>query len=401
MQSDTELFTFSPEEQVFLEDAVCRALDLPHAQLLEYHCQPLHGGFEVGSRIIRCRGSAEAGGDVRPWSLVLKILRPDQKNSDPQGAHYWKREVLAYQSVVLQNLPGKVRAPRCYGVQERPDGAAWIWLEDVHDTLGKWPLERFGLAARHFGQFNGAYLTGTPLPDEAWVTHNWSLTNVERSAPMVDFMLANPDHPTLMTLLPPDKRSQILTFWEMRHRLMRQMDELPQTFCHMDAFKRNLFARGDETVAIDWAFSGIAPLGTELHSMIGGALSFYEYPISGAFDLDRVCFDGYLQGLQDVGVKVSPREVRRCYAIGLMYRFVIGAALADMFPVIQDGNQEHLQDAFGENSDQAGKADPDLVNYYQAVAFEGLRLMGIGNLARFLGTLLKLSIQLKRKPQPK
>jgi len=30
--------------------------------------------------------------------------------------------------------------------------------------LPDWPLERYGLAARHLGQFNGRYLTGTPLP---------------------------------------------------------------------------------------------------------------------------------------------------------------------------------------------------------------------------------------------
>jgi hypothetical protein len=33
-----------------------------------------------------------------------------------------------------------------------------------NEGLPDWPLERYGLAARHLGQFNGRYLTGTPLP---------------------------------------------------------------------------------------------------------------------------------------------------------------------------------------------------------------------------------------------
>ena len=50
----------------------------------------------------------------------------------------------------------------------------WIWLEEVADTVGApWPLARYGLAARHLGGFNGAYLVGRPVPAYPWLSRNW------------------------------------------------------------------------------------------------------------------------------------------------------------------------------------------------------------------------------------
>src|SRR5262249_27698367 len=89
------------------------------------------------------------------WSLVLKVVvrhagadRGGDLVDEPGHFFYWRREPAAYASGLLDDLPG-VRAPRCYGVEARPDGSDWLWLEDVADGLGgAWPLERYALAAR-------------------------------------------------------------------------------------------------------------------------------------------------------------------------------------------------------------------------------------------------------------
>src|SRR5436309_2568996 len=60
--------------------------------------------------------------------------------------------------------------------------------------------------------------------------------------------------------------------WQERLPRLDLLDRLPQTMVHGDADRRNLFARrgagGGETVAIDWAFTGVAALGEELVNLV-------------------------------------------------------------------------------------------------------------------------------------
>jgi hypothetical protein len=130
----------------------------------------LYGGMGVthgSSAVYRVAGTARDRGETKPWSLVLKILRdpthsPASGGAAPDG---WDREVHAYRSGLLDDLPAELAAPRCYAIEERP-GAVWLWLEDVADEAGaRWPIARFALAARHFGRLNGMYMTERSLPD--------------------------------------------------------------------------------------------------------------------------------------------------------------------------------------------------------------------------------------------
>ena len=54
------------------------------------------------------------------------------------------------------------------------------------------------LAARHLGSFNGAYLTGWPLPEQAWLRVDWLRSYVEEYAPaVVRFFKEHEDDPQL------------------------------------------------------------------------------------------------------------------------------------------------------------------------------------------------------------
>jgi hypothetical protein len=52
----------------------------------------------------------------------------------------------------------------------------------------------------------------------------------------VEFVRRPPHHPVVQDVFPSNTLAETLAFWDF-HPIL---DELPQTFCHQDAFERNL-----------------------------------------------------------------------------------------------------------------------------------------------------------------
>jgi hypothetical protein len=368
-------------DRIYLTDLVQKALDQPALQITDWKAITLHGGLEAGSTVFRFQGQARDAGESIPWSLILKSVKSTEKAREPDGIWYWKREALAYQSGMLHHLPGgNVTAPACYSVEEQPDGSLWLWLEDVEDDIGSpWPIEQYAVAARHLGQFNGAYLTEQAIPSSPWVTHNWLRMYVEHAAPMVEFIHKNPNHPIVMHMLPGDSLALVLAVWDGHEHILDVLENLPQVFCHQDAFKRNLFARDGRTIAIDWGYMGNAPVGAELVALVAGSIGFFEIPVERIMEMDRLCFEGYLQGLRDVGWHDDPKLVRTGYAVTLMLRYPVGASVGEMLPWLLDEEARSKVETAFENKSAAEleQTDPALVAYYQGMLPEALKLLGM------------------------
>jgi hypothetical protein len=153
--------------------------------------------------VFRCTGTARDHGTILPWTTVLKVWRSTRDHDDPAHVFYWKREVLAYQSGLLDDLPEGLAAPRCYGVVNRGDGLLWLWLEDITDTRGpRWPLSCYGRAARHLGRFNGAYAMGRSLPNASWLSAGWLRATLAWSAPVIAQFPTVLDHPLMRRAYP-------------------------------------------------------------------------------------------------------------------------------------------------------------------------------------------------------
>jgi hypothetical protein len=386
--------TVSPDQEVdrpYLTDLVQKALDHPALQIIDWKVQQFHGGMEWDSAIFRFQGKAMDGNETIPWSLILKAVKPTEKAGDPGGIWYWKREALAYQTGMLHRLPGgNVTAPACYEVRERPDGSIWLWMEDVKDDIANpWPLEHYGVAARHLGQFNGAYLTGQAIPSEPWITRNWLRMYVENAAEMIAFVRSNPNHPTVMHIFPGDTVAQVLAIWEQHAQILDVLENLPQVFCHQDAFRRNLFARGGRTVAIDWGYMGTAPVGAELVALVAASLGFLEIPSDRVMELDRLCFEGYLQGLGDAGWKGDPKLVRTGYVVSLLLRYPIAGQIGEMLPKFLDEEDRSRMEAAFDNKSAAEleQSDPAIVAYYERMLPEALKLLGTKRLLSLVGRI--------------
>ena len=220
---------------------------LADEQVALYDCsaQPLEGGFS-GSLLYRVQGQATTRDGVKPWSLILKVIQPTTGSQEPWRRDYWKRELLVYQSDLLADLPGGLAAPRCLGITEQAAEEFWLWLEDLgEEEETAWPLERYALAARHLGEWNGAYLGQRALPQQPWLSSTADIRQrLALAEPGIAELPQLSQHPFFAKFLPADRLARILRLWEERQPLLTRLDQLPHTLCHRDAFRRNLRAAG-------------------------------------------------------------------------------------------------------------------------------------------------------------
>ena len=294
-----------------LQPVARRALRRRTAVLTGWRWQPLSYTVILSGRtVLRVDGTAEVGGRVVPWSAVLKIVEPpapaERLAQDPFG---WQREVLAYRSGLLRRLPGDLAAPRLLGAWRQSNGAWWLWLEDVADVhAGQWPLERYGLAAQHLGQFNGAFLVSQGVPVLPWLKQHWAewYAELARIPAAAREVARRVPQPAVRRLFGPDVAESAARLLADQSLVLTALSELPQTLCHHDAARANLIARRDragrpQTVAVDWEDVGPGPLYADLATLVFGTMRRNEWPAHEAVALEEQAFDGYLRGLRDAG----------------------------------------------------------------------------------------------------
>src|SRR5207237_1015632 len=106
------------------------ALASETATLLDWRYIPL--GIPTGQMtggVYRVMGKAQMqSNEDADWSLILKVVScPRGEDAaifkDVTHPLYWKREVLAFQSGLLDHLAGGLDAPSCFNIVEQPDGA--------------------------------------------------------------------------------------------------------------------------------------------------------------------------------------------------------------------------------------------------------------------------------------
>ena len=319
-----------------LREVVRTALGEPGAVLGGWDAVPVQAAASRALYLLT--GAARVGAAEYPWRVVLKVLGPVTGPQDPTHSFYPKREMLLYQSGLLDDLTTGLRAPRCYECDELADGTVWLWLEHVReDGQRAWPLARWALAARHLGQFNGAYLAGRPLPHAPWLGGRRLRTWLERHGQLVARIAAAPLNPEVRRFWPQPVVDALLRLWEERDAFCTALERLPQTFCHGDAIRRNLFARrgtdgSEETVAIDWEHAGHMAVGEEIGQTVSVASAFFDVAPADLPALDEALFAGYLAGLRDAGWRGDERPVRFAYAAHAALRNAfnaVGATLPD------------------------------------------------------------------------
>jgi hypothetical protein len=267
------------------------------------------------------------------WSLVLKIVRHGEDDdpgalwvsgADASHRNYWKREWLAFDSGLLAQLPGKLRAPRALLTTQRGDRECWIWMEDApgrhSHTLH---LDDYTTIARALGTTQGAYAAGHPLPEMEWLSRDWLrgwLTSCGRLVALLD----DDDAWTDERLAPLARlRDRTRALWQQRDRLLAISSSGPATVGHWDFWPANLFVDDeDHVVAVDWSQVGIASLGQDLDQLTLDTVWMQVRPDESLDALENAVLPAYADGLQEAGADVGLDQVRLWHAASASVRYV-------------------------------------------------------------------------------
>lgn len=321
-QADPNQSRLAAVNAASLKPLLQKALKNQAVSVLNWKYENVAGGVGGGrgdTFTYRFSGQADDSGTVRHWSMIVKVLgaRQGEQPDDPQ---YWKREAEIFRHQLLDDLPDGLGAPRSYGVIEYPDESCWVWMEDVHDDLGgEWPLEHYQIVARDLGRFNGAFLTTRAIPDYPWLSSNWFGKTVEGVAGIIPYASQALEKLVKDGIFQRDAVEQLDKLWADRHLFLDVVNTLPQTFCHLDAFRRNLVVckRSDnqyKTLGLDWAYAGKSALSADLAVCNLVGIFTYEIDVEDALAIQKMTMDGYLNGLGDAGWSGDPEIVRLGYA---------------------------------------------------------------------------------------
>jgi hypothetical protein len=273
-------------------------------------------------------------------SLVCKVVRhgddPDPgalwvSGAEPSHRNYWKREWLAYDSGLLDGLPGELRAPRTALTTTAGPDECRIWMEDVEGRPGaEWPVADYASAAFDLGTTQGAYTAGHPLPEQEWLSRHWLRAWVDTLAK--DFALvadaASWDADLLADLLP--LRERAAAAWRSRSELLDIVAAAPATVVHLDLWPTNLIAADDgTTVAVDWSQIGLGALAQDLDQLILDPVWMQVLPDTDPCELEAVVVPAYLAGLRSAGAQAGEDDLDRWYAAaaGVHYLGMLGATI--------------------------------------------------------------------------
>jgi hypothetical protein len=165
---------------------------------------------------------------------------------------------------------------------------------------------------------------------------------VERWGRLLERLPEFATHPLVQRQYPGiGMADRIVRQWREREVFLATLARLPQTLCHLDAYRSNLFALPGsgttvETVAVDWGFLGLAAVGEELAPLVCPSVTLADADPEHIRDLGEVAFSGYVEGLGDAGWTGDVRLARLGYAAGMIrYGLVAWALVALIEPEIQ------------------------------------------------------------------
>ena len=162
---------------------------------------------------------------------------------------------------------------------------------------------------------------GAPLPASDWLSRDplthWTADADVALKKLVEYR----DHPIVQRIYPAEVIDTTRQLCKERPLFLEGLHRLPQTLCHQDVFRRNLFAQDDHTLAIDWEMMGIGAVGEDLAGLVSANLALREGDPAQGDALDKLVFLGYMDGLRDIGWQGDADLVRFGYTAASALRY--------------------------------------------------------------------------------
>ncbi len=266
------------------------------------------GGTFGGSAIVQLDGPEER--------YVVKLVK--RNDTAPDHPRNWRRELDVYESQWLRDrLPEGIVLPRCQA-SAVIDSAAVIVMDAVdfdppdHRSVG-WYAD----LAVELGRLGGSTLDAHDPPH--WATRNFIAYEMDEALEVFPAMLREPVpvigeleerwRPILQRLIPATGS------------LVAGLDGEPTSLNHLDIFSRNATRVSDRFVVIDWAYAGVAAIGSDAAAVLVVSGIFGDVP-TGDFDafIDAVV-SGFVSGLGETSAEISAADVRRCIDQEMTLRF--------------------------------------------------------------------------------
>jgi hypothetical protein len=348
------------------------ALGDQHAEIRSWERTPL-SWLAIAPTTAELARYSGTTADGRTWSAIRKVLR----RAESRWTADWRRELDVYASGFLDSLPPGISAPRVYAIRDEEDSGS-LWLEDVVESVRVWPLDRYAIAARDLGRFNGAYLAGRPTPSAPPLRKDWLAGWVTMTGEDFSEVLDDPavvDHQLVRRALPREWLARLRVVYTHRTRLLAALEQLPATVSHLDAWRANLIARDrdgvTETVAIDWSLLGLAPAGQEIAVFVNGARLWLSLDPADAGAIGELSFRSYLDGLRDSGWAGAEADVRLAYAASAALWAVVPAPLWLRWFTIPS-RREWLESKFGMPLEDAAEPFGAFIGFALDLADEAL-----------------------------
>lgn len=268
-----------------LTDLVRESLGDPLAEIADQHVELLdHGpGMLSTASLHRVHGTTTGGAT---WSFFVKSIHsvrhsaasasiPEHLRAAVLANFPWRADADVY--LAARPLPGGLRLPRMYRLDDLGDDRLVMWLEYVDVAPAAWDLDRYRSAARLLGELAAAH----PVARRSSAPHEPLNLGLRYycSGPLANLFLpalrdpATWRHPLVAEHADPLLRADLLALAERIGPLLEALDRLPHTFVHGDASPRNLLIPADgsaEFVAIDWSWPYPGVVGFDLGQLLVG-----------------------------------------------------------------------------------------------------------------------------------
>ncbi|MER7249865.1 phosphotransferase [Kribbella sp. NPDC000426] len=270
---------------------------------------------------------------VRHWPM-LHMLPEEFRESFIHNVP-WQLEIAVHRSDIARLLPDGMRLPATYRIDVYDDDRATLWMENITQEPGPWPIDRFERAAYLLGRLSARrqpHLVEPFLPREHVTTPGIGLRfyaegRVSRGTLPA---LADPQtwkHPLLgaavCNLGEHGLRDDLLELGERIPAVLDALEALPQCYQHGDASPQNLLVpegKPEEFVVIDWGFDCPQAVGFDLGQLLIGLAHAGELAPEALPAVHRVILKSFLDGLEAEGMQVSEDEVLYGYLGSLLVR---------------------------------------------------------------------------------